>query len=115
MNTPKSASILMIMFAASGCVSTDAVMMNSSRTYPPTDNVAILLEEPDRNYEIIAIGEGYSGPTCSSRCITPQANMHTTSRSYLYRMAMAFIVILLPPGMARRLPSIFEIYVVGTY
>ncbi|MYC15695.1 MAG: hypothetical protein F4Y39_18375 [Gemmatimonadetes bacterium] len=50
-------SVLFIL-AASGCVGTSAVMINSSRTYPPTDNITILFKEPDRTYEIIAIIEG---------------------------------------------------------
>lgn len=58
MSKKLSAMILMTMLAASGCVSTSAVMMNSSQTYRPTDNVAILFEAPERDYDIIAIVEG---------------------------------------------------------
>ena len=50
--------VILFVLTASGCVGTSAVMINSSRTYPPTDNITILFKEPDQAYEIIAIIEG---------------------------------------------------------
>ena len=40
-----------------GCASADVMLLDPSRTYAPTTNVKLLLEEPDQSYEIIAIVE----------------------------------------------------------
>lgn len=41
-----------------GCATADAVLIDTSRKYPPTESVAILLEDPEQPYEVIAILEG---------------------------------------------------------
>ena len=41
----------------SGCASADVMLLDPSRTFPATDNVLLLFEEPEEEYEIIAIIE----------------------------------------------------------
>ena len=40
-----------------GCASADVMLLDPSRTFPPTENVLLLFEEPEGEYEIIAIIE----------------------------------------------------------
>ena len=50
--------ILVTMPLAVGCAATSVVMINSAQKYPPTENVVLLFEIPERDHEIIAIVEG---------------------------------------------------------
>ena len=40
-----------------GCAGADVMLLDPSKTYPPTENVRLLFDEPDEKYEIIAIVE----------------------------------------------------------
>lgn len=51
-------SFLFIVALISGCASADVMLMDPSKSYPPTENVQIILEEPTRAHIIIAIVEG---------------------------------------------------------
>src|SRR5690606_19651720 len=50
--------LLALMIAVSGCAGADVMLLDPSRSYPPTQDVQLLLEEPSRPYEVIAIIEG---------------------------------------------------------
>lgn len=40
-----------------GCVEADVMLLDPSKTYQSTENVRLLFEEPDEEYEVIAIVE----------------------------------------------------------
>ena len=40
-----------------GCAGADVMLLDPSKSYPPTENVRLLLEEPEQPYEMIAIIE----------------------------------------------------------
>lgn len=46
---------LLILFS---CASSDVIMLDSSKKYPPTNSVLIIFDKPDKPYEEIAIIEG---------------------------------------------------------
>ncbi|MBZ0264813.1 hypothetical protein K8I28_09100 [bacterium] len=56
--------ILLASFAATqillfdGCASADAILLNPSIEYPPTEHVELLLDEPNLEYVVIALIEG---------------------------------------------------------
>jgi len=55
----QSKSLLLVLAVVySGCASASVTLLDPSRQYPPTESVLLLLEEPSRSYEIIAIIEG---------------------------------------------------------
>ena len=50
--------VLVLVFLAQcvlSCASSGVILLDPSKTYPPTTNVELLLVEPTRTYEIIAI------------------------------------------------------------
>ena len=49
--------ILVLAGVVAGCAGADVMLLDPSRTYPPTENVRLLLEEPKQPYEMIAIIE----------------------------------------------------------
>lgn len=51
-------AVLPVLVLLSGCVNTDAVMLDTSQHFDPTESVVILVEEPERPHEAIAIIEG---------------------------------------------------------
>ena len=51
-------SFLCLVALLSGCATADVMLMDTSKIYPPTENVHIIFEEPTRAYIIIAIIEG---------------------------------------------------------
>lgn len=50
--------ILSVGVILAGCASAHVVMLDTSRSYPPTKGVVMLMGEPERSYEVIAIIEG---------------------------------------------------------
>ncbi len=55
---PYTVALLFALILLSACVNTDAVLLDPSQTYQPTESVQILFVEPTEPYEIIAIVEG---------------------------------------------------------
>ncbi|MCC5927029.1 MAG: hypothetical protein JJU41_10775 [Bacteroidetes bacterium] len=50
-------SLITAVFLLMGCASADVMLLDPSRSFPPTENVLLLFEEPEDEYEIIAIIE----------------------------------------------------------
>ena len=50
-------SFIIIVYFVSGCAGADVMLMDPSRDYAPTDNVLLLFDEPENEYEIIAVIE----------------------------------------------------------
>lgn len=46
------------MLIITGCATADATLIDPSRRYEPTENVVLIVEEPNKPYEVIAIIEG---------------------------------------------------------
>lgn len=55
--TKTQAVLLLFALVLSGCATTSAVMLESGITYPPTQDVQILTQEPTRPFKQIAILE----------------------------------------------------------
>jgi len=51
------AVLLLVALILSGCASTSAVMLEGGATYPPTQNVQILMQQPSRSFKQIAVLE----------------------------------------------------------
>lgn len=50
--------IILVMMIVTGCATADATLIDPSRIYEPTDNVVLIVDEPNEPYEVIAIIEG---------------------------------------------------------
>lgn len=55
--TQKTVLAFILCYLLAGCAGADVILLDPSKTYSPTENVRILFEEPDEEYEIIAIVE----------------------------------------------------------
>lgn len=54
-------SFLLLALLASGCVNTDVVMIDPSKSYAPTYGAQLIFEDPSQPHEVIAIIEGNGG------------------------------------------------------
>ncbi len=59
MSVKPASIVLVIMLIA--CTNTGVILVDPSKSYPPTSNVTLLFEEPTRPYDIIAILEADGG------------------------------------------------------
>lgn len=50
-------SLIIVFIYAGGCASADVMLLDPSRAYNPTANVQLIFEEPESEYEVIAIIE----------------------------------------------------------
>lgn len=50
-------SFVIIILYTAGCAGADVMLIDPSTTYAPTENVLLLFEEPESEYEIIAVIE----------------------------------------------------------
>lgn len=53
----KTTITFVLCYLLAGCAGADVMLLDPSKTYPQNENVRLFLEEPEEEYEIIAIVE----------------------------------------------------------